>query len=134
MSLIDVLGEYAFIAKLDVSNLKMSADFYENVLGLVHDPRFDTDKWMQFNVPNINQVAVGLWESDNVGTGGSVPTFVVTDIQAAGNYLTEQGIAVSPIQDVGEGVFMAFFDDPDGNTLGLRQNSPNQPNPAEIGA
>ena len=30
MSLIDVLGEYAFVAKLDVSNLQESASFYEN--------------------------------------------------------------------------------------------------------
>ena len=89
---------------------------------------------MQFNLPNINQVAVGLYESDNVGTGGSVPTFVVTDIEAAISYLTSLGITVTAIQQVGEGVSLAFFNDPDDNTLGLRQNSPNQPSPAEIGA
>ena len=133
MSLKDIIGEYGFVAKLDVSNLQVSAGFY-TALGLEHDPRFDTPTWMQFNLPGIDQVAIGLSASGNVSTGGSVPTFVVNDINAARQSLLDAGVEVGPIQDVGLGVLMAFFQDPDSNTLALRQNPSSQPSATEIGA
>ena len=133
MSLKDIIGEYGFVAKLDVSNLQASAAFY-TALGLEHDPRFDTPTWMQFNLPGIDQVAIGLSASGNVSPGGSVPTFVVNDINAARQSLIDTGVEVGPIQDVGLGVLMAFFQDPDSNTLALRQNPSSQPRATEIGA
>jgi predicted enzyme related to lactoylglutathione lyase len=89
---------------------------------------------MQFNLPDIDQVAIGLSASGSVSPGGSVPTFVVNDINAARQSLLDNGVEVGPIQDVGLGVLMAFFQDPDGNTLALRQNPPSQPRATEIGA
>ncbi len=133
MSLKDIIGEYGFVAKLDVSNLQASDAFY-TTLGLEHDPRFDTPTWMQFNLPGIDQVAIGLSASGSVSTGGSVPTFVVNDINAARQSLLDAGVEVGPIQDVGLGVLMAFFQDPDSNTLALRQNPSSQPRATEIGA
>ncbi|HEV7743555.1 MAG TPA: VOC family protein [Pyrinomonadaceae bacterium] len=134
MSLKDIIGEYAFVIKLEVSNLQASAGFYENGLGLIHDPKFDTPTWMQFNLPGIDQVAIGLSLSSSVSSGGSVPTFVVDDIEAARQSLIDNHVEVGPIEDVGLGVLMAFFQDPDGNALALRQNPPSQPRAAEIGA
>jgi predicted enzyme related to lactoylglutathione lyase len=134
MSLKDVIGEYGFVAKLDVSNLQASAGFYGTALGLEHDPRFDTPTWMQFNLPDIDQVAIGLSATGSVSTGGSVPTFVVNDINAARQSLLDNGVEVCPVKDVGLGVLMAFFQDPDGNTLALRQNPSSQPRAAEIGS
>jgi len=134
MSLKDVIGEYGFVVKLDVSNLLDSAGFYEKGLGLVHDPRFDTDTWIQFNLPGINQVAIGLSASGGVGAGGTTPTFVVNDINAARESLLQNDVQVSPIQEVGLGVQMAFFQDADGNPLALRQNPSSQPRATEIGA
>ncbi|MDT7540590.1 MAG: hypothetical protein QOE33_494 [Acidobacteriota bacterium] len=133
MSLKDIIGEYGFVAKLDVSNLQVSAEFY-TALGLEHDPRFDTPIWMQFNLPDIDQVAIGLYASGSVSPGGSVPTFIVNDINAARQSLLDAGVEVRPIQDVGLGVLMASFYDPDSNTLALRQNPSSQPSATEIGA
>jgi glyoxylase I family protein len=134
MSLKDVIGEYGFVVKLDVSNLQVSAGFYEKGLGLVHDPRFDTDTWIQFNLPGLKQEAIGLSASGGASTGGTTPTFVVNDINAAKKSLLQNDVEVGPIQDVGLGVQMAYFQDADGNPLALRQNPSSQPRATEIGA
>lgn len=134
MSLKDILGEYGFVAKVDVSDLDASANWYESKLGLIPDPRYDTATWRQFNLPGITLSAIGLnRNAAGVGSGGAVSTFVVNDITAARASLIEQGIPVGPITDVGSGVLLCFFKDPDGNSLGLRQNSPDHPKASQIG-
>ena len=125
MTLNDIFGEYAFVAKVNVSNLAASLEWYESKLGLIPDPSFQTATWAQLNLPGIPQVAIGLSVApQGIGTAGAVSTFVVDDITAASNGLIEQGVQVGPITNVGDGVLLCFFQDPDGNTLGLRQNSP----------
>jgi lactoylglutathione lyase len=114
---------YAVVAKVDVSNLAASQKWYQNKLGLQHDPRFDAPTWRQLNFPGIARVAVGLnLNAGGIGTGGAVTTLVVADIVASRNELIGRKVDVSKIQDVGQGVQLAFFKDPDGNSLGLRQN------------
>lgn len=128
MSLKDIIGDYAFVAKLDVTNLQASAGFYGTALGLERDTSFDTPTWTQFKLPGIDQVAIGLYAGGNVSRGGAVPTFVVKDIKVACQGLIDNSVEVGPIYDVGHGVLMAFFLDPDNNTLALRQNpSKNKP-------
>jgi predicted enzyme related to lactoylglutathione lyase len=64
-----------------------------------------------------------------VGTGfldtppGSVQLLhlVVADIEAARARLVERGVEVGEIQDLGRGVLMAHFEDPDGNSWALQQ-------------
>lgn len=134
MALKDIIGDYAFVTKMDVSDLDKSANWYEQRLGLVHDARFDTPTWRQFSVPGIARVAIGLnRDPAGVGSGGSVGTFVVSNISAARHGLIEHGVDVGAIIDVGHGVQLAFFQDPDGNALGLRQNGSQHPKAAEIG-
>jgi glyoxylase I family protein len=135
MSVKDTLKEYAFIMKLDVSNLEESARWYKDRLGLIHDPRFDTPTWRQFNLPDIKRVAIGLnVDPPKVGTGGAVATFIVEDIVASREALTRQDIQVGPILDPGHDVKLCFFNDPDGNALGLRQNPPHHPHPRQLGS
>jgi glyoxylase I family protein len=134
MSLKDILGEYGFVAKVDVSDLDASAKWYESKLGLIPDPRYNTPTWRQFNLPGIPLTAIGLnLNPAGVGSGGAVSTFIVDNIEAARKNLIAQGVQVGSIVDVGHGVLLCFFKDPDGNSLGLRQNSPDQPRPAQIG-
>jgi len=134
MSLKDLLGEYGFVAKVDVSDLDASANWYGSKLGLIPDPRYNMPTWRQFNLPGITLSAIGLnLNAAGVGSGGAVSTFVANDITAARASLIEQGISVGPITDVGSGVLLCFFKDPDGNSLGLRQNSPDQPKASQIG-
>ncbi|MEO2218166.1 VOC family protein [Chromobacterium vaccinii] len=134
MALKDIIGEYAFVAKVDVSDIDKSAAWYGGKLGLVHDPRFDTPTWRQYNVPGLARAAIGLnLNPGGVGSGGAVSTFVVANIQLARKGLIEHGVEVGPVMDVGHGVLLAFFKDPDGNSLGLRQNSAQHPAVAEVG-
>jgi lactoylglutathione lyase len=125
MTLSDVIGEYAFVAKVDVSDLNISFQWYSTKLGLTPDPRYNTKTWMQINLPGIPNVAIGLNLSPTgTGTGGAVSTFVVQNINTARNGLLEQGVNVGPIIEASFNVLLCFFKDPDGNMLGLRQNLP----------
>lgn len=130
-----IAGQYAFVEKVEVSNMDQSVDWYTSKLDLVVDPRFTSNpSWRQLNMPGLPRVAMGLSATTHTpSSGGAVATFVVADIQAARQTLIDRGVDVSPIQDVGQGVLLAFFNDPDGNGLGLRQNSPSEPGPAEVG-
>ncbi|AOJ05052.1 hypothetical protein WS70_25335 [Burkholderia mayonis] len=60
-------------------------------------------------------------------------TFVVNDIDGARQQLIENKVPVDNISDVGDGVKLCFFKDPDGNLLGLRQNPASQPRAEKIG-
>ncbi|MDN7676412.1 VOC family protein [Burkholderia oklahomensis] len=132
MLLKNITKEYAFVSKIDVSDLDASSDWYQKNLGLIPDSRYDTPSWRQFNLPDLKRVALGLnFDSVNVGTGGAVLTFVVNNILDARQQLVENKVPVSPIIDVGHDVKLCFFHDPDGNSLGLRQNAGSQP-PAEV--
>lgn len=130
----DVIGGYGLVAKVSVRDLAASTQWYAEKLGLQHDARFDTPNWAQLNCPGIPHVAIGLWGDPNrVGSGGAVVTFFVDDIAVARKTLLDRGVNVGPAMDVGQGVKLAFFSDPDGNSLGLRQNPPTQPSAAAVG-
>jgi glyoxylase I family protein len=131
MSLKEMVGNYGFVAKVDVSDLNASTDWYQGKLGLMLDERYSTPTWRQFTLPDLPSTAIGCnLNAGGVGSGGAVSTFVVVDIETARNNLLAQGIDVGAIVDVGDGVLLCFFKDPDGNALGLRQNAPEQPSPA----
>lgn len=127
MSLRDVIGKFSFVVKLNVSDLGASVAWYEQKLKLVHDPRYDVPGWWaQLNVPEVPGLAIGLNKGAPV-KGSDTPTLVVPDIAAARDALLAEGVSVGPIQTVPPGVQLAFFNDPDGNELGLRQNPPQFP-------
>lgn len=114
--------ESAILVKINVSNLDDSIKWYEDKLGLKSDKDYYVPKvWAQFNT-NIDGVAIGLSQNDPVGTGGAVITFSVKDIEETRESLEGSGVTVSKPSSVGKGVTLAFFKDPDGNSLGLRQN------------
>lgn len=113
-----------FVAKVDVSNLDASTNWYRDKLGLVPDPRFNAPSWRQLKIPGLGcDVAIGLnLNPGKLGTAGATATFVVKDIVKEQKRLTSLGVNIGPVTPVGEGVCLAFFTDPDGNQLGLRQN------------
>lgn len=128
MFLRTIPGEYAVVSKVDVRDLSVGHSFYEAKLGFVLDPRFSTETWRQYNAPGIRGFALGLNLSSNGGGSGSqATTVVVSNIEVARNALISLGVDVGPIEDAGKGVRLAFFKDPDGNALGLRQNGSLQP-------
>lgn len=122
MDLKAALGDFSFVAKVNVRDLSTSRQWYQDRLGLQPQPEYDTPTWAQFQIPTIN-ASIGLnLDPTHVGTAGAVSTFVVADIVATRNALIGQDIVVTPIIDVGHGVKLAFFQDPSNNSLGLRQN------------
>lgn len=123
--------EYAFVAKVNVSNIDQSVAWYEK-LGMREDKRFRESTWAQMNFNGLRQVAIGLNLSGDTGTDTSVSTIVVDDIEKARQYLLGQGIAVGEIASY-DGVKMCYFRDPDCNRLGLRQNPPSRPCACECG-
>ncbi|HWM92743.1 MAG TPA: VOC family protein [Thermoanaerobaculia bacterium] len=135
-----ITGQYAFVAKVAVSNMDNSVQWYTTKLDFVVDRRFVANPyWMQLNMPGLPRVAMGL-SADTPYTSSPHPgpdpvaTFVVADIKLARQTLIDRGVdTMSKIQDVGQGVYLAFFQDPDKNWLGLRQNSPQEPKPSEVG-
>ncbi|MGI0120012.1 VOC family protein [Zooshikella sp. RANM57] len=127
--------EYAFVAKIEVRDIKKSVEWYSNKLGFKVDPRFtENPRWRQLNMPGIKRTAIGLWESKNPATnGGEVNTIVVKDIESARKELLARDVDVSPIEDAGQGVQLAYFKDIDGNQLGLRENASHEPPPNQVG-
>ncbi|NEO78871.1 VOC family protein [Moorena sp. SIO4G3] len=111
-----------YVSKVNVTDLGRAIFFYQELLGMERDTSRDTPSWTQFFYPNVPGTQIGLYEDKATGTGEAVLTLVVEDIEKARYFLMSRGIDVSPIQDVGGGVLLAFFTDFDGNTLGLRQN------------
>ena len=116
------IGEYAVVAKVNVSNIQASLAWYVEKLGM-QPAGAETATWAQLAFPGHTGFTVGLnLDAGHVGSGGANTTFVVRNIEAARNELISKGVDVSPISQPGDGVSLAFFKDPDGNELGLRQN------------
>ena len=125
-----------FVARVTVSDMKKSIAWYESKLGLELDQRFAGDYWNQLNFKGMSRFAIGLGLPSRhfkVGSGGAVTTIVVDNIKEEKERLESKGVSVSPIKNVGQGVQLAFFADPDGNRLGLRKNSPTECSAALIG-
>ena len=128
-------GQFALVAKVDVCDMDKSVDWYTSKLDFEVDPLFiGNPSWRQLNMPGLQHVAMGLSQSSKLcptpatqpnplPSGHAVTTFVVDDINAARQTLIRRGVDVGSIQDVGQGVSLAFFFDPDWNQLGLRQNT-----------
>lgn len=135
MALKDLITEYGVVSKIDVSSIEASTAWYEEKLELVLDNRFNTPGWWaQLYLPEFGPaVAVGLNHNpERTGTGGQRLTFVVDDIAAARQQLMDKGVEVGPINQLPHEVQEANFKDPDGNLLGLRQNSPEMPKASAI--
>ncbi|MCV6638104.1 VOC family protein [Candidatus Albibeggiatoa sp. nov. NOAA] len=115
----------AFIIKIDVSDMEKSVSWYTSVFDLEVDPKYTKiPTWRQLHSPNETQATIGLHcDPSHVGTGGATITIVVPDIEQARQELIDRGVDVSPVTAVGEDISLAFFNDPDGNHLSLRQQS-----------
>ena len=117
-----LVGEYSIVVKMDVSDLKASSDWYQNKLDLMPEPQFNSPDWRQFIFTDMPNVSIGLHENpEKSGSGGDAFTIVVKDIDSARMQLLSKGVDISEDTEVGCGVILAYFDDPDGNHLVIRQ-------------
>jgi catechol 2,3-dioxygenase-like lactoylglutathione lyase family enzyme len=114
------------LVPIPVSDVDRALDFYKRAgFGNVHDTQVTpTMRVVQLTPPGSSCAIVfgtGMGPISEMRPGSVKGVhLVVTDIEASRNALTQRGVEVSGVQDMG-GVRYAFFDDPDGNMWALQQ-------------
>lgn len=104
-----------------VSDLDQAKAWYSPVLGI--QPYFDQPFYVGYNVGGYELGLDPDMADAPTGTGGVSAYWGVSDCQAALNRLLELGAsALTPVQDVGEGIRVATVTDPFGNVLGVIEN------------
>ena len=112
------LNDIAQIA-LTVQDLPRALAFYRDVLGMQF--LFEAGNMAFFQ---CGPVRLMIGASDKPAGGGSIVYFRVPDIQAAAGFLKVQGVALVQEPHLvarmkSHDLWLAFLNDPDGNTLGL---------------
>jgi catechol 2,3-dioxygenase-like lactoylglutathione lyase family enzyme len=113
------------VVMLPVTDIDSSIDFYKNKMGfkLDHDVQpGNSMRVVQLTPPGSGCSVVFGSGMGELAEPGSIRNthLVVADIQAARDQLTQNGVRISEVQDMG-GVKYAYFSDPDGNTWTLQQ-------------
>lgn len=137
------MNKTGLVIKLSTSDVLASRRFYTEILGFTVDERYTINKggcylnesYLQLNLPGLdNNIAIGLYKDiytpfpkqDPSATPSAAPTFMVADIVSIRQSLIEKGVSVEEIientSDEGYVDHFAFFQDPDNNTLVIRQN------------
>lgn len=99
-------------------DLAAAKEWYTQVLGF--GPYFDQPFYVGFAVGGFE---LGLIPDGTPGSGGTVAYWGVADADAASARLVALGAKPrGPVQDVGEGIRTAEFDDPFGNVFAVIQN------------
>lgn len=138
-----LIVETGLVVKLSSSDILASQHFYTKKLGFTVDERytlnsdgkFGKESYLQLNSTSLgHNIAIGLYkdidaplpQQDPSTAPGTAPTFIITDIKATRKSLLRKGVFVGEIienkSDDGYIDHFAFFQDPDNNTLVLRQN------------
>jgi predicted enzyme related to lactoylglutathione lyase len=100
---------------INVTSLDRSIPWYESVLGMTLLYRVDEIAWCELST-GVGRVNVGLGQTETVQPGGTMPTWGVTDIDAAKAALDAAGVRQDgPINDIPGMVRLLTFYDPDGN-------------------
>lgn len=112
------LNEIAQIA-LTVHDLPRAVAFYRDVLGM--HVLFEAGNMAFFQCGSV-RLMIGT--SDKPAGGGSIVYFRVPDIQAAAGFLKAQNVPLVQEPHLvarmkSNDLWLAFVNDPDGNTLGL---------------
>ena len=115
------------LVAVPVTDVDRAKAFYTEKVGFNadHDHQVSEEmRFVQLTPPgSACSIAIGTGIMDT--TPGSVKglQIVVSDIEAARQHLTQNGVEVSEIQDFPWGRFV-FFNDPDGNGWSLQQIPP----------
>jgi predicted lactoylglutathione lyase len=141
MKLQQLLGDYSLVRKISVSNVLTSFEFYANKIGFNYEPqytfnsdgKFGDGSWIQLSIKNEDKTSsICLFsDSENAGSETEIFTIDVQDITQAKQSLEDEGIIVGNIDKTdtedGNTIYFAFFYDPDGNGIGIRQNKFSSP-------
>ncbi len=103
-------------------DLARAKAWYAEAFGL--QPYFDEPFYVGFEVGGYELGLLPAEPNHQPGNRGVVAYWGVPDADAAWTRLLALGAtALSPVQDVGEGIRVATVTDPFGNALGMIQNS-----------
>ena len=115
------------LVPLPVADVDRAKAFYTEQVGfnLDHDVRNGELRVVQLT-PHGSACSIVIGQGIVNTPPGSVTLLhlVVPDIGAARAELVARGVEVSEIQDLGGGISMAFFDDPDGNSWAVQHIAP----------
>lgn len=93
---------------ITVSNLKLSSDWYHNVLGFTVS--FSGEGYQILHVGK-GSVPLTIEEGDTSRhTNHSYPIFFTTNIRDAYQTISEKGIKVSELQNDGKNIYFEFYD------------------------
>ena len=118
-----------WVTRFNVSDAVKATQWYEEKLEMfVNDESSAFPYYVQLFYPELPETQIGLSQSKPVQSGKATATIAVDDIEEAVDYLNDQGVEVGPLCNAGDNyTVLAFFCDPDGNNLALRQNdAPNK--------
>jgi len=115
------------LVPIPVADVERAKTFYQDKVGfnLDHDVRNGELRVVQLT-PHGSACSIVIGQGILDTPPGSVQRLhlVVPDIQAARAELGGRGVEVTEVQDLGGGITMAFFDDPDGNSWALQHIAP----------
>ena len=111
------------LVPIPVADVDRAKTFYTEKVGfhLDLDVRNGDLRVVQLTPPgSACSIVIGKGIVDTPPGSVKMLHLVVPDIQAARAELKRRGVEVSEIQDLGGGITMAFFNDPDGNSWAVQ--------------
>jgi len=108
--------------------------FYMDKVGfnLDHDVRNGELRVVQLTPPgSACSIVIGKGIVNTPPGSVKLLHLVVPDIRAARAELVARGVEVTEVQDLGGGISMAYFDDPDGNSWAVQHIAPGAGRPPE---
>ena len=109
------------VISVNVSNFDAAVEWYGKALGFELVYKLDQYGWGEVRTP-LTGITIGLGQTEELKQGGTVPTFVVKDIDAARKHLESLDTRFDgETYQIGDMVKLATFYDPDGNAWMLAE-------------
>jgi catechol 2,3-dioxygenase-like lactoylglutathione lyase family enzyme len=112
-----MLSNARVVPTLAVTNMERARHFYEDGLGLAVEA--DVVGTVRYSCGG--GTALAIFERPMEPIDRTVAAFEVEDIEGEVNELRGRGVDVEGVINLPGGVKRAFFSDPDGNVIGMRQ-------------
>jgi catechol 2,3-dioxygenase-like lactoylglutathione lyase family enzyme len=112
-----MLVDARVVPTLAVADMERARRFYEGGLGLVVEA--EVEETLRYRCGGGTRLAI--FERPMVPIDRTVAAFEVEDIEREVKELGDRGVEVEGITTLPSGVKRAFFKDPDGNIIGMRQ-------------
>jgi predicted enzyme related to lactoylglutathione lyase len=112
-----MLSDARVAPTLAVSDMGRARRFYEDKLGLTIE--VEVEETVRYKCGGGTGLA--LYERPMAAIDRTVAAFEVEDIEAEVDELRGRGVEVQGVMTLPSGLKRAYFQDPDGNAIGMRQ-------------